>query len=203
MIVELNSYISHDHVGNKAKSLVELNRYGYKVPKAIALDTTTFFQATKSIHDKINVLLEKLSLDNIDMIERQIDILFEEVSIDDNTIYELKKFIGRSDKYIIRCSIDGVDKRYTFAGLYEPIMVDDVEQSIIDAYKKLYSYNSLYYILKNKIDYKNIGLCLVFQKYIDNVKLCFVSTANAVTLATNELMIDIIDHNNKEKWIDL
>ena len=44
MIVELNGFVCHGNVGTKAKSLIDLNRNGFKVPSSIALDTDEYFE---------------------------------------------------------------------------------------------------------------------------------------------------------------
>ncbi len=202
MIVELNGFICQGNIGSKARSLVDLNRYGYKVPTSIALDTTEYLQVTKNIKNKINLLLKKVTFDNIDMISKQIKVLLESIKITEATIIEIQKSMLNEERYLLRCSVDGVDESYSYAGLFPTIMginKDNLSSNIIECYKSLFSYNSLYYMLKNNIDYSHIAMAIIIQKEIRTSILGYVQTMNPVTLNTNELSIEIIENKKHEK----
>lgn len=202
MIVELNGFICQGNIGSKARSLVDLNRYGYKVPTSIALDTNEYLEATKNIKDKINLLLNKVTFNNIEMISKQIKILLERIKIKEITIIEIQKTMQDGESYLFRCSVDGVDEDYSYAGLFPTIMgidKDNIELNIIECYKSLFSYNSLYYMLKNNIDYSNISMAIIIQKEIKVSKLGYVQTMNPVTLNSSELLIEIVENKKHEK----
>lgn len=202
MIVELNGFICQGNIGSKARSLVDLNRYGYKVPTSIALDTNEYLEATKNIKEKINLLLNKVTFNNIEMISKQIKILLERIKIKETTIIEIQKTMQDEESYLFRCSVDGVDEDYSYAGLFPTIMgidKDNIELNIIECYKSLFSYNSLYYMLKNNIDYSNISMAIIIQKEIKVSKLGYVQTMNPVTLNSRELLIEIVENKKHEK----
>lgn len=202
MIVELNGFVCHGNIGSKAKSLVDLHRNGFKVPTSIALDTKEYFNAIKNIKDKINSLLNRINFDNISIISKQIKMLFENVTIDDEVKNELLKLLHDDELYILRCSVDGVDESYSYAGLFPKrmgITKDNIFENIIDCYISLFSYNSLYYMLKNNIDYSNIATAIIIQREIKTDILGYVTVVNPVTLDSNELTIMI----KKEKECEL
>ena len=146
MIVELNGFICQGNIGSKARSLVDLNRYGYKVPTSIALDTNEYLHATKKVKEKINLLLNKVTFNNIEMISKQIKMLLEQIKINETMIIEIQKTMQDEEYYLLRCSVDGVDENYSYAGLFPTIMginKDNLASSIIECYKSLFSYNSL------------------------------------------------------------
>ena len=202
MIVELNGFVCHGNIGSKARSLVDLHRNGFKVPTSIALDTKEYFNVIKNIKSKINALLNRLNFDNIEIISKQIKILFENVAFDDNIKDELLKVL-HDDRYILRCSVDGVDESFSYAGLFPKkmgITKDNIFENIIDCYISLFSYNSLCYMLKNEIDYSNISTAIIIQREIKTNILGYVSVINPVTLDSNEMTI-IINRDNENEII--
>lgn len=202
MIVELNGFICQGNIGSKARSLVDLNRYGYKVPTSIALDTTEYLQVTKNVKDKINLLLTKVNFDNIEMISKQIKVLLDRIQINETTIIEIQKIMQQDERYLLRCSVDGIDENYSYAGIFPTIMginKDNLSGNIIECYKSLFSYNSLYYMLKNNIDYSHIAMAIIIQKEIRTSILGYVQTMNPITLNTSELSIEIIENKKHEK----
>ena len=202
MIVELNGFVCHGNIGSKARSLVDLHRNGFKVPTSIALDTKEYFNVIKNIKSKINALLNRLNFDNIEIISKQIKMLFENVAFDDNIKDELLKVL-HDDRYILRCSVDGVDESFSYAGLFPKkmgITKDNIFENIIDCYISLFSYNSLCYMLKNEIDYSNISTAIIIQREIKTNILGYVSVINPVTLDSNEMTI-ILNRDNENEII--
>ena len=53
MVVELNGYVVTSNIGNKAKSIIDLHRYGYKVPTSVAIDTKEYFNSIGKNKEKI------------------------------------------------------------------------------------------------------------------------------------------------------
>lgn len=202
MIVELNGFICQGNIGSKARSLVDLNRYGYKVPTSIALDTNEYLHATKKVKEKINLLLNKVTFNNIEMISKQIKMLLEQIKINETMIIEIQKTMQDEEYYLLRCSVDGVDENYSYAGLFPTIMginKDNLASSIIECYKSLFSYNSLYYMLKHNIDYSHISMAVIIQKEIKASKLGYVQTMDPVTLNSSEVLIEIVENKKHEK----
>ena len=203
MIVELNGFICQGNIGTKAKSIVDLNRNGFKVPTSVALDTSEYIEATKDIKPKINLLIERLKFDNIEIISKQIRMLFENVMLSDSTCLEIFKFIHSDSNYILRVSIDGVDENYSYAGLFpikRGINKANIIENIIECYKSLYSYNSLYYYFKNNIDISSLAPAIIIQKEIETDILGYVNTMNPVTLDNFEYTISIKKNNIVEEY---
>ena len=203
MIVELNGFICHGNIGAKARSLVDLHRNEFKVPTSIAIDTKEFFDAIKNIKGKINLLLDRINFDNIEVISKQIKMLFDNVSIDDTTIEELKRFIRDDEEYILRCSIDGVDEQYSYAGLFpvrKGIKKSNIVSNIIECYKSIYSYNSLYYMVKNEIDYSDIGCAVIVQRSIQTDLFGYATTLNPITLNSTEINLRVSSNGNSEGY---
>ena len=201
MIVELNGFVCHGNIGSKARSLVDLHRNGFKVPTSIALDTKEYFNVIKNIKSKINALLNRLNFDNIEIISKQIKLLFENVEFDDNIKAELSKVLHDDDRYILRCSVDGVDESFSYAGLFPKkmgITKENIFDNIIDCYISLFSYNSLYYMLRNEIDYSNISTAIIIQREIKTNILGYVTVVNPVTLNSDEMTIFLKKDNENE-----
>lgn len=204
MIVELNGFICHGNIGSKARSIIDLNRYGFKVPTSIALDTNEFFNVTKSIKEKISLLLERMNFENIEIISKQIRGLFSTLKLSDETKLEILKHIHDEESYILRCSVDDEDSNYSYAGIFpvrKNINKSNIEENIIECYKSLYSYNSLYYMLKNNIDYYNLSTAIIIQKEIKTDTLGIITTMNPVSLNTDEMDITIMCNDNYENYI--
>ncbi len=202
MVVELNGFVCNGNIGNKAKSLIDLHRYGFKVPTSIALDTKCYFDTIGGHKDKIKLLLDRLDFNNIEIISKQINILLSDIKIDSDTLAEVYSFMHDSDKYLLRCSVDGVDENYSYAGLFltkRGINKLNIEENILACYKSIFSYNSLCYMLKNNIDYSDISVAVIIQKEIKSSTLGIAYTMNPVTLNTSEYLIDIVDQDTKER----
>lgn len=203
MIVELNGFICHGNIGSKARSLVDLHRNGFKVPTSVALDTKEFFNATSNIKNKINLLLDRINFDNIEVISKQIKMLFESISLNETTIEELTKFLRDDEEYILRCSIDGLDENYSYAGLFpirKGITKNNIVENILECYKSIYSYNSLYYMIKNDIDYSDIATAIIIQREIKTNILGYVTTINPITLKSSEINIKISENGLYENY---
>lgn len=204
MIVELNGFICHGNIGSKARSIIDLNRYGFKVPTSVALDASEFIDVTKGIKDKINLLLERINYENIEIISKQIRSLFDDLKLKEETKLEIQKHIHKQDSYILRCSIDDDNIDFSYAGIFpirKNINQDNIEENIIECYKSLYSYNSLYYMLKNDIDYYNLSTAIIIQKEIKTDTLGIITTMNPVSLNTNEMNISITNNDNYEIYL--
>ena len=198
MVVELNSFIGHKDIGSKAKSLVDLNRYGFNVPKSIALDTSEYLNTISSIKEDIIALFDELNFQNIDEISQEIRSLFYELSLDHKMLDEVKHFMG-NEKYIIRASIDS---DFSFAGILPSFDTDisTIEDSIINCYASLFTYNSLYYMLLHKIDIEDIGIALILQKKIETDTYGYITTLDPVHIKTNLLMINIKKDKENENY---
>ena len=81
MVVELNSFMGAKNIGAKARFLVDANRFGYKTPRSIAIDTNEYLVAIRPIKDKIDTLMQRLSIDNIVTISKEINTLFDQVTL--------------------------------------------------------------------------------------------------------------------------
>lgn len=204
MLIELNGFLCQGNIGNKAKSIVDLNRYGFKVPTSVALPSDIFNDVTLEIKDKINMLMDRLSIDNIEVISKQIGMLFDRIMLPDDVCLEILDNIHSDSSYILRTSIDGVDDNYSFSGLY-PVRTNinkaNIIENILDCYKTLYSYNSLYYIVKNDIDVSNMSTAIIIQKEIVTDIVGSATTINPVTLNTTEISINIKKNNSFENYI--
>ncbi len=198
MVVELNSLVGHKGIGNKAKSLVDLNRYGFNIPKSIALDTTEYLNAISSVQVYIERILVNLNFDNIEDISDQIKSLFIDISLSEKMLDEVRDFMG-NDEYLIRASIDSA---FSFAGIFPSYETDiyDLEDNIIDCYKSIFSYNSLHYILQKKIDIANIKMGLILQEKIDADAFAYVTTINPVSSDTNICMITVAKNSVVENY---
>lgn len=200
MLIELNGFLCQGNIGNKAKSIIDLNRYGFKVPTSVALPSDIYNNAILEIKDKISMLIDRLSIDNIEVISKQIGMLFDKVVLPDDICLEIIDSLHKDNNYLLRTSIDGVDEKYSFSGLYpvrNNINKSNIIENILDCYKSLYSYNSLYYIVKNDIDISNMSTAIIIQREVKTDITGSVSTMNPVSLNTTEIYISI---NNKKKY---
>jgi len=204
MIVELNGFICPNNIGNKAKSLVDLNRYGFKVPTSFAMDTNIYLDSIKDIKNKINLLLSKITFDNIEIIAKQMNLLLGKIELNEDVIDEVKSHLDDNDNYILRSSVDGIDTSYAYAGLFPTRMKinkNNITDNILECYKALFSYNSLYYMLKNNIDYSNISVAIIIQKEIITNKLGYVTTLDPVNLKTSQIKLTIEEKKQYENYI--
>ena len=204
MVVELNGFVCNNNIGSKAMSIIDLHRYGYKVPTSVALDTEEYFNTIGKNKEKIKLLLDRIQIDNIEIISKQISMLLSDIRLNQSTLYELYKFMNDSDDYLLRCSIDGVDENYSYSGLFptrRSINKSNIEENILKCYKSLFAYNSLYYMVKNNIDFTNVSVAIIVQKEVKSSILGFVNTINPVTLNTTEYSINIKSDKKYENYI--
>lgn len=204
MVVELNSFICPNDIGNKAKSLVDLNRYGYKTPKVVVINTKEYDKVIKDIKSKIELLINKLQYSNIEFISKQIKSLFDNISISEKVLIDLERFINKNSEYILRISLDGIDDEKSFSGICptrKDININNIEENIIECYKSLFSYNSLYYILKNNINYKDIKIAIIIQEYIKEECIGYAKGINPVTLNTKEISLFLSSKDTTEHYI--
>ena len=203
MLVELNGFICQGNIGNKAKSIVDLNRAGFKVPTSVALDTSLYISATKNIKNKIDLLIDRLTFDNIEIISKQIKILFSNVTLPDDICLQIFDLLHPTDTYLLRCSIDGVDSNYSYAGLY-PVKINinksNIIENILECYSSLYSYNSLYYMLKNNIDISSISVAVIIQKEIKTNIIGYITSMDPVNLNTSLMSINLFNEKYKENY---
>lgn len=204
MVVELNGYVVTSNIGNKAKSIIDLHRYGYKVPTSVAIDTKEYFNSIGKNKEKIKLLLDRIEMDNIEIISKQISMLLSDIRLSQSTLYELFDFMNDDDNYLLRCSIDGVDENYSYSGLFPTrtnINKSNIEENILNCYRSLFSYNSLYYMVKNNIDYSDVSVAIIVQKEVKSSVLGYVTTMNPVTLNTYEYNINIQSDKKYENYI--
>lgn len=201
MVVELNSFICNKNIGAKAKSMVDLYRYGYKVPRSLALDIDEFNNLLVNVKYKIDAVIDELNEDNIMESVASIEIFMDNLKLNKESLESLQKFLNVNDKYMIRCSVENVDN-YSFSGLFPAkynISNDNLEDEIISCYKSLYSYNCLVYMMKNNIDIKKVSMALIIQKEVEMDLYASVSTINPVTINMSELNISV-GYNNKFEY---
>ncbi len=201
MVVELNSFMGAKNIGAKARFLVDANRFGYKTPRSIAIDTNEYLVAIRPIKDKIDTLMQRLSIDNIVTISKEINTLFDQVTLSEEASEKIISFVSDGDNYIIRSSIDSA---FSFAGLLpvrKGINKNNVLKGIINCYKELFSYNTLSYIYKKKIDYKELLMAVIVQKELETSKYISIVTMNPVRLKSSEMTIDVQKEDQFEQYI--
>ena len=204
MVVELNGFVCNGNIGLKARSLIDLHRYGFKVPTSVALDAREYFNSIGKNKEKIKMLLDRLDFNNIEIISKQIGILLSDIRLSQSSLNEIYEFMNDSDIYLIRCSVDGVDENYSYSGLFPTrrgIDKSNIEENILTCYKSLFSYNSLCYMLKNNIDYSDISLAIIIQKEVKSSILGYVNSMNPVTLNTSEYDIRLVTDKTYENYI--
>ena len=201
-----------DKNGNKANSLVEMQRVGFNVPDGFVLNSDCFDvfleanKLTQTISKELNASDEGLSKKTLDK--------FKSAKLPKEIQKQLKELIDPKKLYAVRSSCTKEDLGdSSFAGQYQSFLftsAEDIERRIIDCYKSTYNQNIVAYCKQNNIELSSLKMAVVVQEMInsDYSGICF--TVNPTTGDDKEMLVEIAEgigeeivsgHNAPEQYL--
>lgn len=201
-----------DKNGNKANSLVEMQRVGFNVPDGFVLDSDCFDdfleanELTQSISKELKASDEGLSKKTLDK--------FKSAKLPKEIQKQLKELIDPKKLYAVRSSCTKEDLGdSSFAGQYQSFLftsAEDIERRIIDCYKSTYNQNIVAYCKRNNIELSSLKMAVIVQEMInsDYSGICF--TVNPTTGDDKEMLVEIAEgigeeivsgHNAPEQYL--
>lgn len=201
-----------DKNGNKANSLVEMQRVGFNVPDGFVLNSDCFDvfleanKLTQTISKELKASNEGLSKKTLDK--------FKSAKLPKEIQKQLKELIDPKKLYAVRSSCTKEDLGdSSFAGQYQSFLftsAEDIERRIIDCYKSTYNQNIVAYCKQNNIELSSLKMAVVVQEMInsDYSGICF--TVNPTTGDDKEMLVEIAEgigeeivsgHNAPEQYL--
>ena len=199
MILPFEKVNSFDAVGNKAKSLIFLKNEGFNVPDGFVLDCDFYKKTLKSngIENKVRDLMKSLDENNVGKTSEQICSLLDRIVFDGESRKMIDDLSDDKIRYAVRSSADKEDMEgLSFAGQYESFLnvkKEEIERTIVECYKSMFSPRALAYILSNRIFHEEISMCVIVQKMVDSdlSGVCF--TVDPVSGEDTVMLIETAD----------
>ena len=200
MIYRFSEAEVSDKNGNKANSLIEMQRAGFNVPDGLVLDSDCFdtFLETNSLTETITKELSK----STEGLSKKTLAKFKDAKLPKEIKGQLEKLIDPKKLYAVRSSCTKEDLGdSSFAGQYQSFLfteAKDIERRIIDCYKSTYNQNIVAYCKQNNIKLSELKMAVVVQEMVnsDYSGICF--TVNPTTGDDKEMLIEIAEGIGEE-----
>ena len=199
MIYKFSDAEISDKNGNKANSLIEMQRAGFNVPDGLVLNSDCFdeFLQSNSLTDTISKELAKG-----DGLSKKTLSAFKSAKLPKEVKSQLNKLIDPKKLYAVRSSCTKEDLGdSSFAGQYQSFLfteAKDIERRIVDCYKSTYNQNIVAYCKQNHIKLSSLKMSVVVQEMInsDYSGICF--TVNPTTGNDKEMLIEVAEGIGEE-----
>eukprot|EP01080_Neovahlkampfia_damariscottae_P003772 gene3772-6660_t len=159
-----------ENCGIKASNLVEFN--DMKFSKNVKIYDEGMVIPFSEFHRHLQPLLD--SNFKLEEIQEQID----SIKINQKLLKKIKKYM-KKEQYIFRSSSNAEDlPNFNGAGLYQSIKVtnpSDIQFTIKSIWKSIYSPHAIGERNKFKIDHSKVGMAILIQPYISNIKFSGVA----------------------------
>ena len=200
MIYRFSEAEVSDKNGNKANSLIEMQRAGFNVPDGLVLNSDCFddFLQSNSLIEIVNKELTKSS----EGLTKKTLAEFKTAKLPKDIKTQLDKLINPKKLYAVRSSCTKEDLGdSSFAGQYQSFLfteAKDIERRIIDCYKSTYNQNIVAYCKQNNIELSSLKMAVVVQEMVnsDHSGICF--TVNPTTGDDKEMLIEIAEGIGEE-----
>jgi pyruvate,water dikinase len=188
--------------GGKGANLGELSNTGFAVPPGFVITTAAYdlLLQTNGVQDRLHHLLVSLDVENPDSVaelSQQIYNLFRQIPIPAQITNEvLKAYQELNDGAVaVRSSATAEDlPQAAFAGQQETFLNVIGEQQLMDAVRgcwiSLWSERAILYRVRQDVDQSTVKLAVVVQTMIPADAAGVMFTANPVSGARDELIID-------------
>src|SRR5215212_5714360 len=188
--------------GGKGANLGELLQSGFDVPFGFIITTAAYDLLLQENHAQTHVvdMLANLDVKNPDVVKKisqQIQYVFQQLSIPRQIVEEIQKAyreLGGS-AVAVRSSATAEDlPEAAFAGQQETFLNVEGESALIEAVRacwmSLWSERAILYRTKQNIDQSAVKLAVVVQKMVPADIAGVMFTANPISGAREELIID-------------
>ena len=197
MVVKFSSNKNKNMVGNKAKFLMEMMSEGFNVPDGFVVDGDTYYDEiiNNKLDGEIDIYLNKLNVDNISDISKEIMSLFDSFEFSNKVKKEINSLLDDNKLYAVRSSGTKEDlENYSFAGQYDTFLnvkKRSVLRRIIDCYKSMFSEVILSYFVNNNISTDYLRMCVIVQEMVDSdySGICF--TVDPVSGNDKTMLIEV------------
>ena len=188
--------------GGKGANLGELSQSGFDVPPGFVMTTAAYdlLLQNNGFQDRIHNMLAAFELGNpasVAEISQQICDLFQHISIPKQITDEILKAYRQLDggAVAVRSSATAEDlAEAAFAGQQETFLNIIGEQELIEAVRacwmSLWSERAILYRARQNVDQNTVKLAVVIQKMVPADVAGVMFTANPVSGARDELIID-------------
>jgi len=188
--------------GGKGANLGELSQSGFDVPPGFIITTTAYdlLLQKNGLQDRLHNLLVALELGNpasVAEISQQICDVFQHIFIPKQITAEILTAYRRLDggAVAVRSSATAEDlPEAAFAGQQETFLNIMGEQELIDAVRacwtSLWSERAILYRARQNVDQNTVRLAVVVQRMVPADVAGVMFTANPVSGARDELIID-------------
>ena len=188
--------------GGKGANLGELAQTGFEVPSGFVIMSAAYDLMLQSdrIQGRLQDMLASLDFDNADsvaQISQQIQDLFRYAAIPRQIMDDLLKAYRElgSGAVAVRSSATAEDlPEATFAGQQETFLNVIGEQQLLDAVRacwlSLWSERAILYRVRQHVDQNTVKLAVVVQNMVSADAAGVMFTANPVSGARDELIID-------------
>ncbi len=197
-------------VGGKGGNLGEMYQLGIPVPNGFVVTSTAYFQFIEenNLKPKIKDILKTTDVDQPDQLQeasKKIRSLIRKSPINQALSLEImksyKKLSGfgglKSVPVAVRTSATAEDSSdASFAGQGDTFLNVIGETNVInrvrDCWSSLFTSRSIFYQVKKHYDHFKIGVAVPVQKLINSEISGIMFTANPVTNAKNEIIVEAI-----------
>lgn len=190
-------------VGGKSASLARMAQAGFPVPAGFTLTTAAYasFIAGNGLEDRMASMVAGLTYDDLDALERrsrELRTLVEQGTLPADlraAIEDCYRALGDEVRVAVRSSATAEDlPDASFAGQHDTYLDVKTVDGIVDAVKRcwasLWTARATSYRHTQRIDHLDVGVAVVIQQMVDADVAGVLFTANPLTTATDEAVID-------------
>ena len=190
-------------VGGKGASLARLARAGFPVPAGFTITTEAYaaYIAANGLGDKIAAIVEGLSYQDLDGLEQrtqQIRTLVQSGTLPTELraiIEQHYRALGNELRVAVRSSATAEDlPEASFAGQHDTYLdvqtVDGISTALRQCWASLWTARATSYRNTQRIDHFEVNVAVVVQQMVDAEVAGVLFTANPLTSATDEAVIE-------------
>ena len=190
-------------VGGKGASLARLAQAGFPVPPGFTITTAAYarFIADNALGTQIALIVEGLKYDDLEDLERrtqQLRTLVESATVAPELraiIERHYRALGDDVRVAVRSSATAEDlPDASFAGQHDTYLdvksLDGIEDALKRCWASLWTARATSYRHTQRIDHLEVGVAVVIQQMVDADVAGVLFTANPITTATDEAVID-------------
>lgn len=190
-------------VGGKGASLARLAQAGYPVPPGFTITTAAYatFIADNALGAQLASMVDGLKYDDLDDLERrtqQLRTLVESATLSTEMraiIERHYRALGDDVRVAVRSSATAEDlPDASFAGQHDTYLdvqtLDGIEDALKRCWASLWTARATSYRHAQRIAHLDVGVAVVIQQMVDADVAGVLFTANPISTATDEAVID-------------
>ncbi|KHD37458.1 phosphoenolpyruvate synthase [Clostridium acetobutylicum] len=200
MIFDIAKGEVSQELGNKAKSLIEMRREGFRVPDGFVIDSNTYKEiiSYNEKEEDIKNILSTINKSNIDVLSIKLASIFDDFVIMDSLVNEIDKRLKKGVKYAVRSSGLKEDlDNLSFAGQYSTFLnidgIQEIKKAIIDCYKSMYTKGVLSYFIDNNLEVRELEMAVIVQEMVQSEKSGVAFTVNPITGIDKEMVVEVTE----------